>query len=85
MNCKIPSWINKIKMKTLHKIQIKTLYEMKIKTLHNKSKILQHALIGRPPPGTQDNIMNQIERVKNEVEALICRLKAYGQTNPMRT
>ena len=28
--------------------------------------------------------MNEIEREKNELEALIGRLKDYGQTNPMR-
>ena len=45
---------------------------------------MQPTPIGRPPPCTQDNIMNEIEREKNELEALIGRLKACGQTNLMR-
>ena len=49
-----------------------------------EQEILQPAPIGRPPPGTQENIINEIERGKNELEALIGRLKACGQTNPMR-
>ena len=49
-----------------------------------EQEIPQPAPIGRPPPGTQDNIINEIERGKNELEALIGRLKARGQTNPMR-
>ena len=49
-----------------------------------EQEILQPTPIGRLPPGTQDNIINEIERGKNELEALIGRLKACGQTNPMR-
>ena len=49
-----------------------------------EQEISQPEPIGRPPPGTQDNIINEIERGKNELEALIDRLKACGQTNPMR-
>ena len=45
---------------------------------------MQPTPIGRPPPGTQDNIMKEIEKGKNELEKIIGRLKAYGQTNPMR-
>ena len=48
-------------------------------------KILHKPLpIDRPPPSTQDKIMNEIERGKNELEALIGRLKACGKTNFMR-
>ena len=50
-----------------------------------EQQISQPTPIGRPPPGTQDNIINEIERGKNELEALIGRLKACGQTNPMRS
>ena len=45
---------------------------------------MQPASIGRPPPGTQENIINEIERGKNELEELIGRVKYFGQTNPMR-
>ena len=41
-----------------------------------EKEILQHARIGRPPPRTQDNIMNEIERGKNQLEAIIGRLKS---------
>lgn len=47
-------------------------------------EILQPPPIGRPPPDTQYNIMNEIERGKNELETLIGRLEACGQTNMMR-
>ena len=49
-----------------------------------EQEIMQPAPIGRPPPSTQDNIINEIERGKNELEALIDRLKVFGKTNPMR-
>ena len=49
-----------------------------------EQEISQPEPIGRPPPRTQDNIINEIERGKNELEALIGRLKACGQTNSMR-
>ena len=45
---------------------------------------MQPPPIGRPSPGTQDNIMNEIERGKNELEEIISRLKSCGKTNPMR-
>ena len=41
-------------------------------------------MIGRHPLSTRDNIMNEIESGKNELEALIGRLKDCGQANPMR-
>ena len=49
-----------------------------------EQEIPQPALIGRPPPSTQANIINEIERGKNELKTLIDRLKACGQTNLMR-
>ena len=49
-----------------------------------EQQILQPKPIARPPPSTQENIINEIERGKNELEVLIVRLKACGQTNPMR-
>ena len=49
-----------------------------------EQEILQPTLIGRPPLGRQENIRNEIERGKNELEALIGRLKTCGQTNQMR-
>ena len=45
---------------------------------------MQPVPIRRPPLGTQDNIMNEIKRGKNKLEVIIGRLKACGQTNPMR-
>ena len=49
-----------------------------------EKEISQPPPIERPPPGTQDNIMNEIERGKNELEAIIGRLKACGNTSPIR-
>ena len=46
-----------------------------------EQEIPQLAPIGRPPPGTQENIINEIKRGKNELEELIGRLTACGQTN----
>ena len=49
-----------------------------------EQQIPQPEPIARPPPGTQENIINEIERGKIELERLIARLKESGQTNPMR-
>ena len=45
---------------------------------------MQPEPIARPPPGTQENIINEIERGKTKLEGLIGRLKECRQTNPMR-
>ena len=50
----------------------------------DQNELLQPPLIQKPPPSTQDNIMNEIEREKNELEAIIGRLKFCKKTNPMR-
>ena len=49
-----------------------------------EQQIPQLEPIARPPPGTQENIINEIERGKTELERLIAWLKESGQTNPMR-
>ena len=49
-----------------------------------EKQIPQPEPIARPPPGTQENIINEIERGKIELEGLIGQLKEFGQTNPMR-
>lgn len=49
-----------------------------------EQKILQPEPIARPPPSTQENIINEIERGKTELEGPIGQLKQCGQTNPMR-
>lgn len=49
-----------------------------------EQEILQPPPIGRPHPRTQDNILNEIERGKNELEAIIGKLKACGKPNPMK-
>lgn len=49
-----------------------------------EQEILQLALTRRHPPGTQENIISEIGRGKNELEEVIGRLKSCGQTNPMR-
>ena len=49
-----------------------------------EQQILQPEPIARPPPGTQENIINEIERGKTKLQALIGRLKKCGKTNPMR-
>ena len=49
-----------------------------------EQQIAQPEPIARPPLGTQENIINDIERGKTELERVIARLKESGQTNPMR-
>ena len=49
-----------------------------------EQQIPQPKPIARPPPGTQENKINEIERGKTKLEGLIARLKESGQTNPMR-
>ena len=50
-----------------------------------EQQIPQPEPIARPLLGTQENIINKIERGKTELEGLIARLKEFGQTTPMRT
>ena len=49
-----------------------------------EEQIPQSEPIARPPPGTQENLRNEIERGKTELEGIIARLKESRQTNPMR-
>ena len=49
-----------------------------------EQQIPQPGPIARPPPGTQENIINEIERGKTELERLIAWLKESKKTNPMR-
>ena len=49
-----------------------------------EQQIPQLEPIARPPPGTQENIINEIERGKTKLERLIVQLKEFRQTNPMR-
>ena len=49
-----------------------------------EEQILQLKPIERLPPGTQENIINEIERGKTKLEGLIGWLKESRLTNPMR-
>ena len=49
-----------------------------------EQQIPQPKPIARPLIGTQENIINEIERGKTELKGHIAWLKEFGQTNPMR-